>query len=107
PADDMTAWAFEEYCNGTNSWGVRVIQILAPAPTLANPNGSGNQGTTVTLNLTGANLFDPGAAYPNHLNVTLSGTGISNYVVTYNSQTSATVKFDIALSATIGFRNII
>jgi hypothetical protein len=107
PTDDMTCWTFQEYCNGTNSWGVRVIQVLAPAPTLANPNGSGNQGTTVTLNLTGTDLFDPGAAYPNHLNVALSGAGISNYVITYNSPTSATVKFDIALNATVGLRNII
>src|SRR5262249_14705624 len=65
PADDMTAWAFEEYCNANNSWGVRVVQVLAPAPTMDNPSGSGFQGTTVTLNLTGTGFYDPGADYPN------------------------------------------
>src|SRR5207247_1415152 len=29
PADDMTMWTFQEYCNQANSWGVRVIQLKA------------------------------------------------------------------------------
>jgi len=32
PNDNMTLWAFEEYTNATNSWGVRVVQLIAPAP---------------------------------------------------------------------------
>ena len=32
PNDNMTMWTFQEYCNGTNSWGERVIQLIAPAP---------------------------------------------------------------------------
>src|SRR5439155_7260093 len=82
----------------------------APAPTLNNPAGSGLQSATgVTLNLTGTRFFDPGAGFPNHLAVVLTGglvNGISNYTVTYNSPTSATVKFDIAANATVGFRDI-
>ena len=32
PVDDQTLWAFVEYCNADDSWGVRVIEILAPPP---------------------------------------------------------------------------
>src|SRR5262249_50883186 len=32
PSDDMTMWSFQEYCNATNSWAVRVLKLAAPPP---------------------------------------------------------------------------
>jgi hypothetical protein len=32
PSDNMTIWTMQEFCNATNSWGVRAINILAPPP---------------------------------------------------------------------------
>jgi len=66
PLDNMTMWAFHEYCNTANSYGVRAIQIKAPAPatpSLATVPGCG-AGVAVTINGTSVNnteFFDPGA----------------------------------------------
>jgi hypothetical protein len=112
PNDNMTAWTVQEYAGpGTNNWATWVQTLPAPAPTLNNPNGSGTQGqNAVTLNLTGTGFYDPGAGFPNHLQVQLTGgtvNGISNVVTTYNSPTSATVTFNIAANASVGSRNIV
>src|SRR5262249_15920149 len=32
PANDMTMWTFQEYCNANNSWAVRVTKLIAPPP---------------------------------------------------------------------------
>jgi hypothetical protein len=32
PNDDMTIWTVQQYCNGTNTYGCRVAQLLAPPP---------------------------------------------------------------------------
>ncbi len=32
PCDDMTIWTIQEYCNGTNTYGVRAVKLLAPPP---------------------------------------------------------------------------
>src|SRR5258706_7311385 len=49
PTDDQTMWAFGEYCNSSNSWGVRAIQLLAPppaTPTSANPSTRSEEHTS-------------------------------------------------------------
>jgi hypothetical protein len=115
PSDDMTAWTIQEYASNaqpsTDTWGTWVQSTTAPAPSLNNPNGSGTQGqTAVTLNLTGNGFFDPGAAFPNHVQVALTGgsvNGISNVVTTYHSPTSVTVTFNIAANASPGARTIV
>ncbi len=113
PTDDMTVWTLQEYAesNGTNAWGTWVSTIAAPTPTLNNPGASANQGaSSVTLNLTGANFFDPGMAFPNHLDVQLQGgatNGITINSVTFNSATSATVNYSISAGASTGSRNIV
>jgi hypothetical protein len=115
PSDNMTAWTIQEYSSnvqpGVDNWGTWVQTLPAPAPTLNNPAGSGTQGQTgVTVNLTGTGFYNPGAAFPNSLQVQLTGgtiNGISNVVTTYNSPTSATVTFNIAANASTGPRNIV
>src|SRR5437764_14963217 len=32
PLDDMTMWTVQEFCDATNSYGVRVVKLLAPPP---------------------------------------------------------------------------
>lgn len=41
PEDDMTVWTIQEFCDATNSFGVRVAKLLAPPPPpilFASPN---------------------------------------------------------------------
>jgi hypothetical protein len=112
PNDDMSLWTIQEYADSTaanpaNVWGTWVARLLAPAPLIVSAAGSAVQGVAnKTLVVTGSRFFDPGTGYPNHINVTLSGDGISNYVITYNSTTQVTAKFDISLDATIGTRDV-
>jgi len=112
PNDDMSIWTVQEFAdstdaNPTNVWGTWIARLLAPAPTITSAAGSAVQGTTgVVLNITGTRFFDPGAGFPNHINVVISGDGINNKVVTYNSPTSVTVRFDVDLDATIGLRDV-
>jgi hypothetical protein len=111
PNDDMSIWTIQEYAlNTANRWGTWIMQATAPAPTLNNPNGSGSPGSIgVVLNLTGTGFYDPGAGFSNRLAVQLLGgatNGISNYAVTYNSPTSATVTFNIAANASAGARDV-
>lgn len=113
PTDDMTVWTIQEYAesNGTNVWGTWISTIAAPTPTLNNPADSAAAGASgVTLNLTGTNFFDPGAGYPNHLDVQLTGgtvNGITVQSVSFVSPTSATVTLNVAANATPGTRDIV
>ena len=100
PNDDMTMWTFQEYCNATNSWGVRVIQLLAPppaTPTLCNPSAVGNE-LSVNVVITGAvvngsGFFDPGTGFPNHISASLPG-GIVVNSATYNTPTQVTLNLN-------------
>ena len=95
PDDDMTMWSFVEYCNNTNSWGVRVIQAKAPAP----PAITSVAGTIVPCSISpvtinGTNgvpekFFDPGAdaggpGFAKRLAVTCTGGIIVSNVVFVN-----------------------
>ena len=40
PLDDMTMWTFQEYCNNTGTYGVRAVQLKAPAPVTPNTIGT-------------------------------------------------------------------
>jgi hypothetical protein len=68
PVDNMTMWAFQQYTNAPNSYGVRAVQLKAPAPpafTVTNSNGT-FCGTAVNVSLNGSSVnnrefFDPGA----------------------------------------------
>ncbi len=102
PSDNMTLWAFHEYCNSTNSYGVRAIQIKAPppaTPSLATVPGCGAS-VAITINGTSTNnseFFDPGADAGgpgfNRLTVTCSG-GITVSGTTFVSPTQITCFLD-------------
>lgn len=116
PNDDMTIWTIQEYAaapgaNTTNNWGTWIAQLMAPPPTISAASGSAPAGTSgVSLTVTGAGFYDPGAGFAQRLSIQLTGgapNGISNYAVTYNSPTSATVTFDIAAGASTGTRDLV
>ncbi len=93
PADDMTLWTFQEWCDATNSWGVQVVQLKAPppaTPTSAFPSSvcAGLGAVNVTIggvSSAGSEFFDPGAdaggpGYSNRLSATVNGGVIVNGV---------------------------
>lgn len=114
PLDDMTIWTFQEYCNGTDNWGVRAIQLKAPPPATpvapgtigcGNNGGGGNRSTAVTLNGTSSNnseFYDPGTGYTNRLALTTTGSGasISNLVFVNPTQITFNVVWPPALAGT-------
>jgi hypothetical protein len=113
PNDDMTMWTFQEYCNSTDSWGVRAIQLRAPppaTPSSALPSGTA-QGATVDVVVTGtavsgSGFFDPGSGYPNHLAFVVNGGGVTVNSVTYTDPTHATLNLTVSTSATPGARTV-
>ncbi len=108
PTDDMTIWTIQEYATNisTNIWGTYVAKLLAPAPTLNNPNASFTRGQTgLNISLTGTGFYDAGAGF-NRLSVSFSGTGVNNVVATFNSATSVSVTFDLDPAATLGAHSI-
>ena len=56
PNDDMTMWTVQEFCDATNSYGVRVVQLLAPppvTPTTCNSKCNCPNQTSVNVVITG------------------------------------------------------
>jgi hypothetical protein len=114
PNDDMTFWTVQEYADADNSWGVRVVQLMAPPP--ARP--SSTSPSTVSLGATGVNVvvtgtsvsgsgfFDPGPAFPNRIAATVNGGGVTVNSVTFTSPTSITLNVDVAPGAAGGARTI-
>jgi Secretion system C-terminal sorting domain len=103
----MTIWTFQQYTNNTDSWGLRAIQLRAPAPaTPTSPGtigcgtslGGGNRSTAITLNgssVSNSEFFDPGAdaggpGFANRLNVTTTGTGASITGISFVNPTQIT-----------------
>jgi len=114
PMDDMTFWSVHEYCNGTDSWGVRVIQFRAPLP--ATPSSAtqssvaqGETNTNIVITGTssaGSGFFDPGVAFPNHVSATVNGGGVTVNNVVYTDPTHITLNVSVALNATPGSRTV-
>ena len=115
PNDDMTMWTIQQYCNASNSWCERVIQLKAPPP--ASPTSA----TSVTTGLpsvnsivtgtivSGSGFFDPGfdaggPGYSNHITATVSGGVIVNSV-SFNSPTQVTLNLNTS-SAPVGFKDV-
>ena len=98
PTDDMTMWTIQEYCDATDSYGVRVVEIIAPPPaaySTASPNNvpAGEESVDVVVNgtsVSGSGWFDPGPGFPSRLAATVSG-GVTVNSVTYTSPTSITL----------------
>jgi hypothetical protein len=113
PNDDMTMWTFQEYCDATDSYGVRVIQLKAPPPATpvsCNP-GTVTAGTTTNVIVTGSmvngsGFFEPGTDFPNHISTTVNGGSVAVNSVTYSNPSNLTLNVTIAADAPNGTRTI-
>ncbi len=105
PTDNMTMWTVQEYCDATNVWGVRVIQLKAPPP--ATPSGTASiqvglasvpviiTGTSVS----GSEFYDPGSAFPNRIAASVTG-GVTVNSITFNSPTQVTLDLNTTGAST-------
>ncbi|HQR40657.1 MAG TPA: hypothetical protein PLF26_19910, partial [Blastocatellia bacterium] len=87
PVDDQTLWTVQEFCNATNSYAVRIGQLIAPpppTPAVASPSFAAPGQASVNVTITGlasevtagAGYFDttPAALWnPNRITATVSG----------------------------------
>jgi hypothetical protein len=112
PCDDMTMWTIQEFCDATNSYGVRVVKLIAPPPATpvsANPPtiAAGQSSVNVTITgaqVSGSGFFDPGAGFSCRIGAGVSGN-ITVNSVTYNSPTSVTLNLS-TVGATDGAQNV-
>jgi len=114
PNDDMTMWTIQEFCDSTNSYGVRVVRLIAPPPaTPASVSPAsltiGQSNVNVTLTGTqsaGSGFFDPGAGFSNRIAALVNGGGVTVNSITFTSATSITLNLSVALGAAAGARTI-
>lgn len=112
PNDDMTMWTIQQFCDATNSYGVRVVQLIAPPPATpvsANPAtiAAGLSSVSVTITgsqISGSGFFDPGAGFLNRIGASVTG-GVTVNSVTYVSPTSVTLNLS-TVGATAGAKNV-
>jgi hypothetical protein len=113
PSDDQSIWTFQEYCNATDSWGVRVARLLAPppaSPVTCSPNslpqGAGPHDVVVTgASVAGSGFYDtePGL---NRLTAAFDGAGITVNSITFTSPTQITLNVTLDSAATTGGRTL-
>lgn len=116
PLDDMSMWTIQEFCDATNSYGLRVAKLLAPLPAtpsvLADIN-AGQASVAVTLtgvSTSGSGYYDPGANLPagpafTHLSASISNgsaTGTPPTVVSATYVNPTTVNLVLNASAATG-----
>jgi hypothetical protein len=119
PVDDQSIWTFQEYCNATNSYGVRVIKLLAPPPATpvsCTPStvAAGASGVSVVvagMAVSGSAFYDTdpaGPAYQTHLQAAFSGTGITvtSVAFTPSDPTHVTLTVNVAGGATATARDV-
>jgi hypothetical protein len=112
PEDDQTLWTFQEYADAVNSWGVRVMKLIAPPPATpasANPSSvtHGVASTDVTITGTsssGSAFFDPGAGFPRRLTATVSG-GVTVNSATFVNPTTVTINIS-TVGAALGPKDV-
>ncbi|MDQ2718818.1 MAG: T9SS type A sorting domain-containing protein [Bacteroidota bacterium] len=87
PSDDQTIWTFQEYADVDDSYGIRAVQVKAPAPATPLPLGELSNKTDTTITLKGISIdnsgfFDPGAdkSGPGFNRLVIKATG--NVIVT-------------------------
>jgi hypothetical protein len=114
PMDDMTFWSVHEYCNGIDSWGVRVIQFRAPPP--ATPSAAtqssvaqGQTNANIVIAGTssgGSGFFDPGVAFTKHVSASVNGGGVTVNSTVFTDPTHITLNVSVAANATLGSRTV-
>jgi hypothetical protein len=115
PSDDQTLWTFQEYCNGTDSWGVRALQLKAPLPATPTSATSVAGGlASVNVSVTGASssgteFFDPGPdtngpGFPSHIAGSVSG-GVTVNSASFVDTTHVTLSVS-TVGVTPGTKNV-
>jgi hypothetical protein len=97
----MTMWTIQEFCNANNSWGVRVVRLLAPPPATPSsasssvPAGQSSVDVTITgTSASGSGFYDPGPGTGfTHISATVSGGVVVNSA-TFNTPTSVTLNLN-------------
>ncbi len=110
PNDDMTMWTIQEFCDATDSYGVRVVKLLAPPPATpasCSPSslaaGQANQNLTITgTQVSGSGFFDPGAGFANRLAAAVNGGGVTVNSASFSDPTTITINVTVSAGATIG-----
>ena len=114
PEDDMTMWTIQEFCDATNSFGVRAAKLLAPPPPptfAAAPNLIATNVASTNVVITGsgvtatngAGFFDPGAGFAKRLAAVVPGVIVNS--VTYTDPTHVTINVSTVGSAS-GSKNV-
>jgi hypothetical protein len=108
PDDDMTMWTIQEFCDGTNSYGLEVAKLLAPPPATpasASSNvAAGQTSTSVTITGTstsGSGFFDPGTGFTKRIAATVGG-GVTVNSVTYVDPTHVTLELNTTAASSGG-----
>ncbi len=110
PNDDMTMWSIQEFCDSANSYGVRVVKLLAPPPATpvsCSPSsitqGVANVSVVVSGTSTnGSGFFDPGAGFLNHISATVNGGSVTVNSIAYSNPTNITLNITVASDAVAG-----
>ena len=108
PDDDMTMWTIQEFCDGTNSYGLEVAKLLAPPPATpasASSNvAAGQTSTSVTITGTstsGSGFFDPGTGFTKRIAAAVGG-GVTVNSVTYVDPTHVTLDLNTTAASNGG-----
>jgi hypothetical protein len=115
PNDAMTMWTFQEWCDDTNSWGVQVVQLVAPPPVTPSSAGllcQGLSSASVTVTGTssgGSGFFDPGPdtggpGFPSHIAAAVGGGVVVNSI-TVDSPTQVTLEVSTT-GASMGAKDV-
>jgi len=115
PNDAMTMWTVQEWCDDTNSWGVQVVQLIAPPPATpasASSVCAGLPSASVTVtgtSVSGSGFFDPGPdtggpGFPNHIQAAIGG-GITVDSVAFDSPTQVTLQVS-TVGASMGAHDV-
>lgn len=114
PTDDQTFWTLQQYVNATDSYAVRLVKLLAPAPAVLNAGAvspstvtAGLAGVSVTVTgvaTGGRGFFDPGAGFARRLAASF-GAGVTVTNVVVNSPTSLTLTLN-TVGAASGARTL-
>lgn len=112
PCDDMSFWTIQEYCNATNSWGVRVAKIKARPPAnitslVPSSVATGQNDVQIQINGSSSNnsgFFDPGNGFNCSLNVSVSG-GVTVTSIQYVNPTTIIIHVS-TIGALPGSKNV-
>src|SRR5207302_5079097 len=111
PSDDMTMWTIQEFCDGSNTYGLEVAKLIAPAP--ATPSSASSSvatglssiSVTITgISSSGSGFFDPGTGFAKRIGASATG-GVTVNSITYVDPTHVTLNLNTT-AASAGSQNV-